>query len=199
MDREPSAGSERRQRILNATERLLDRYGPGKTTIADIAREAEVAVGTVYLEFDSKDAIILAISGARYEGVLDAMRLAASQPGCSARARLEDVLDARVEAFLAAAEAGGHAGDLLHCQSRAVQAAHERFLGEERALLGSLLREGASTGELDVPDVELAASTLLRAYMSFSPPWLFKTPRDAIPGQLAAMHALVLHGLVRRP
>ena len=198
MDRESTGGSDRRQRILSATERLLHRYGPGKTTIADIAREAEVAVGTVYLEFDSKDAIIEAISGARYRAVLDAMRAAAALPGRTCSDRLRAALDARVASFMRAADEGGHACDLLHCQSRAVQAAHERFVDEERALLGGLLYEGARAGELDVPDVDLAARALLRAYMSFSPPWLFKTPRDAIAPQLEAMHRLVLRGLVRR-
>lgn len=191
-------GHERRQRILRATERLLDRYGPAKTTIADIAREAEIAVGTVYLEFASKDAIIEELSRARHRAVLDAMRAAAAQPGRPCSERLRAALDARVAAFLKLAGEGTHACDLLHCSSKAVQAAHERFLDEERALLGGLLTEGARAGELDVTDVELAARTLLRAYASFSPPWVLKAPRAEVEAQLQAMHRLVLYGLVRR-
>jgi hypothetical protein len=57
-----TAEAERRQTILAAAERLLRHYGPGKTTIAEIAREADVGVGTVYLEFSSKDAILEALS-----------------------------------------------------------------------------------------------------------------------------------------
>lgn len=197
---DPIGGDEcRRQRILRATERLLHRYGPAKTTIADIAREAEVAVGTVYLEFASKDAIIEELSTAQHRAVLAAMRAAAAQAARPFCDRLRAVFDARVRSYLELAGAGAHACDLLHCPSRAVQAAYERFLAEERALLEELLREGARAGELDVPDPDMAARALLRAYASFSPPGLFKGPREEVEPLLEAVHRLVLFGLARRP
>jgi AcrR family transcriptional regulator len=189
---------DRRQRILSATERLLHRYGPAKTTIADIAREAEIAVGTVYLEFESKDAIVEELSSARHRAVLDAMRAAANQEGRPYGERLRAAFDARVSSYLALADAGAHACDLLHCQSAAVKAAQRRFLDEERALIAELLRRGAGAGELDVRDPELAAGALLRAYGSFSPPWIFSSPRADVEIMLRAVHELVLYGVVRR-
>ncbi len=77
----PGGASERRQRILEATERLLRRYGPAKTTVADIAREAEIAVGAVYLEFASKDAIVEELSQGEHRAVMAAMRAAAAGDG----------------------------------------------------------------------------------------------------------------------
>jgi AcrR family transcriptional regulator len=189
---------DRRQRILHATERLLHRYGPAKTTIADIAREAEIAVGTVYLEFESKDAIVEELSSARHRAVLDAMRAAAEQEGRPYRDRLRAVFDARAASYLTLADAGAHACDLVHCQSRPIQAARERFLDEERALVADLVREGTRAGELDARDPDVAARALLRAYASFSPPWLFAAPRAEVEPLLRAMHELVLYGLVRR-
>jgi AcrR family transcriptional regulator len=194
----PGNAGERRRRILEATERLLRRYGPAKTTVADIAREAEIGVGAVYLEFESKDAIIEELSTARHRAVLAAMRAAAAEDARPFHDRLRAVFDVRVTSFLELAEAGAHACDLVVCQSRAVKAAHARFLDEERALLGDLLRRGASAGELDVEEPDLAARALLRAYASFSPPWLFAGPRDEVLAMLRAVHQLVLYGLVRR-
>ena len=69
--------ADRRVLILQAAERLLGHYGLQKTTVADIAREAKIGVGTVYLEFNSKDAIISELSDAKYRHVLRAMRRAA--------------------------------------------------------------------------------------------------------------------------
>ena len=199
MDHGLASDSERRQRILRATARLLHRYGPSKTTIADIAREAEIAVGTVYLEFASKEAILSELSTDQHRAVLEAMRAAAAQESRPYRDRLRAVFDARTAGFLDIAGAGVHACDLLHCRSRAVQEAHERFLDEERALVADLLRSGARAGELDVLDPELAARAVLRAYASFSPPWLFAGPRPDVEALLRAMHDLILYGLVRRP
>lgn len=192
------SANERRRRILQATERLLRRYGPSKTTVADIAREAEIGVGAVYLEFASKETIIEELSTAQHCDVLAAMRAVAAESGRTFCDRLRAVFDVRATSFLELAEAGAHACDLVHCQSRAVKAAHARFLDEERALVRDLLQRGASAGELDVDDLEVTARALLRAYASFSPPWLFADPRAEVEAMLRAVHRLVLHGLARR-
>ncbi|AUX33759.1 MULTISPECIES: TetR/AcrR family transcriptional regulator [Sorangium] len=194
----PGGASERRQRILEATERLLRRYGPAKTTVADIAREAEIAVGAVYLEFASKDAIVEELSHGQHRAVMAAMRAAAAVDDLPFCDRLRAVFDVRARSFLELAGSGAHACDLVHCQSRAVKAAHARFLDEERALLRDLIARGARAGELDAEDPELAARALLRAYASFSPPWLFQSSRDEALAMLSAVHRIVLYGLVGR-
>lgn len=48
--------------ILKAARALFFSRGYDETTVEEIAREAEVAVGTVYNYFDSKSSIILAIT-----------------------------------------------------------------------------------------------------------------------------------------
>ena len=50
-----------RGKILDAAERRLLHYGFKKTTIDEIAADAGVGKGTVYLYFDSKEEITLTI------------------------------------------------------------------------------------------------------------------------------------------
>src|SRR3954452_1273194 len=45
--------------ILDAADRLLARYGYKKMTIDDLAREAGIGKGTVYLHFRSKEDVVL--------------------------------------------------------------------------------------------------------------------------------------------
>ena len=52
---------EREQRILNAASELIVHYGFDKTTVSDIAREAGISKGAIYLHFDSKDALFEAL------------------------------------------------------------------------------------------------------------------------------------------
>jgi AcrR family transcriptional regulator len=188
----------RRDQILQAADRLLRHYGPQKTTVADVAREAGVGVGSVYLEFSSKEAIVEELSRSRYRTVLDAMRSAATTPGKSYRERLTGALDARLGAYFAQAEGGVHACDLFHCSSTAVKSAAERFREDERVLLATLLREGTEAGELDVADVDTTTRGLLRAYATFAPPWIFMSERDEVQRLHGAVHALVLNGVVKR-
>ena len=44
-----------REAILDATDRLLARYGFKKMTIDDLAREEGIGKGSVYLHFPSKE------------------------------------------------------------------------------------------------------------------------------------------------
>lgn len=189
----------RREHILKVADRLLRHYGPQKTTVADVAREAGVGVGSVYLDFPSKDAIIEELSRARYRAVLDAMAAVVTAPGLSYGARLSGALDARLTAFFTLADEGAHACDLVHCGSSPVKTAQASFYDEELSLIARVLREGAAAGELAVPEPEASARVVLHAYVSFMPPWLFGRDRDEVRRAIAAMHELVLYGLVKRP
>jgi len=188
---------DRRHIILSACERLLHRYGPQKTTMADIAREAHVAVGSVYLEFDSKETILEELSRKKHATVLEAMRLAVvvERPWAE---RLRAAIDARTDTFLEIADDGVHGSDLVHCSNGAVQGAHEQYKRDELALIAELLRDGAKAEELDVAKPEVTAKAVLVAYARFSPPWLFHAPREETRTLLRAVHDVVLYGLVRR-
>jgi len=188
----------RRAQILEAAGRLLRHYGPQKTTIADVAREAGVGVGTVYLEFSSKDEIIEELSRSRYRHVLDRMRTAAAATPQSFEDRLRGVIEARVVAFLALSEEGAHACDLVHCVSPAVKVAEQHFETEQLTLLVGFLRDASQAGEFEVPRPRETAQSILRAYVSFTPPWIFRGPRQEAVAALTAMHELVLYGVLRR-
>jgi AcrR family transcriptional regulator len=180
---------------LKAAEKLLGQHGATKTTMADLAREAGVGVGSVYLEFSSKEAIVEALSTARYRCLMEAMQRAATREASFAE-RLRGVFDARTSVLLRYAEEGAHACELVHCMSAAVMAAEARFLEEETALIAGILRDGARAGKLVAAKPAVSARTLLRAYAVFSPPRLFELPRDDVRDALRAMHELVLQGIL---
>jgi AcrR family transcriptional regulator len=50
----------RREIIVQAGRKLFGRYGVEKTTVDEIAKEAGISKGAIYLEFPSKDEILLA-------------------------------------------------------------------------------------------------------------------------------------------
>ena len=51
-------------RILDAAEETLTRFGPAKTTVVDVARALGVSHGSVYRHFASKAALRDAVTGA---------------------------------------------------------------------------------------------------------------------------------------
>lgn len=189
-----SVSSERRRAILEAATRLFEHYGHGKTTIADVAREAQVGVGTVYLEFESKDAIVQELSLSAHVGVLRAMR-EASEKSSGGAARLTAVLLARTRAFVALRKKGQHACELVHCKAEAVRTAHERFREDERALLGELLREGQREGVFVMREASAVAALIQRVFATLSPPWIFGSDDDAMECAIDLCNVL-LHGIL---
>lgn len=64
----------RRESILDATARLLDREGYGALTTNAVAREAQAAIGTVYEYFPNREALLAALlarHGERLGEVID--------------------------------------------------------------------------------------------------------------------------------
>lgn len=190
---------ERREHILAVAERLLRHYGPQKTTIAEIARAAEVGVGTVYLEFPSKEAIVEELSRERHASVLAAMRQALTT-GRTFGDRIRAVFDARLQAFLTLEAEGAHARDLVHCMNPAVRTAQAHFKEAELDLLRQLLREGDQAGDFAVEAgaLDATATAVLLAYVSFAPPYIFGADPAELERRMTAMHGVVLYGLVRR-
>ncbi len=62
--------SDLRSRVLDATDRLLARYGYRKMTVDDIAAEAGIGKGTVYLAFSSKEDVALSCIDRMVDGLL---------------------------------------------------------------------------------------------------------------------------------
>lgn len=58
---EISPTANRKQDVLNAAAKLFLQYGFDKTTVSDIAIEAGISKGAIYLHFESKDSLLEAL------------------------------------------------------------------------------------------------------------------------------------------
>ena len=183
----------RRQLILETAARLFGHYGPAKTTIGDIAREAGIGVGSVYLEFESKDDIVRELAGERHQRVVVGMRNAARRGDHATR--IAAALEARVRILFELAQDGAHACDLMSCGGAAKprpSVGPGRFAEAERELLVTLLRAGIDAGEFEPVEPDQVARTIEHAYSALSPPWIYcQEPEDAASLSRALGHLLV--------
>jgi AcrR family transcriptional regulator len=60
-DEVPTDAAAARERLIDAAEASIDRFGLAKTTLEDIAREAAVSRATVYRYFANRDELMLAV------------------------------------------------------------------------------------------------------------------------------------------
>jgi AcrR family transcriptional regulator len=121
--------SERRAAILAAAQTCFWRNGIRRTAIEDVAREAGVAKGTVYLYFASKEELFATLAGELCDASLRGVRAALAGRGRLAR-RLAGALDAKIGHFHRLLAGSPHAAELL--ESTAAMA--ERSFGARRLL-----------------------------------------------------------------
>src|SRR5690606_7386663 len=67
-------GGDKRERILSAAERVFARRGFFAAKVSDVAKEAGVADGTIYLYFKSKDDLLISLFERRMQQVNDLLR-----------------------------------------------------------------------------------------------------------------------------
>jgi AcrR family transcriptional regulator len=60
-DEAPADSSSARERLIDAAERCIDRFGLAKTTLEDVAAEAQVSRATIYRYFGNRDELVLEV------------------------------------------------------------------------------------------------------------------------------------------
>ena len=199
--REQARGQARdvfRVAILEAAERVFATRGFVESKVADIAREAGLAAGTLYNYFDSKEAIYQSICEVRGEEALAQARAIADSdapPLDRLRRMIEWVLghlESNAEKFL------------MHVQMRAApewemkqvhgEASHNNYLAH-LALMERVAGEAQKAGTLrkDVPAPDLAA-TLAGITNGFIHSWLMAKPRPRLGARAPLIFDLFCKG-----
>src|SRR3954464_7692080 len=93
-ERAERPGGDKRERILAAAERIFARHGFFAARVSEIAKEAGVADGTIYLYFKSKDDLLISLFENRMRQVNEQLRQAISglAPGEQLRAFIHTYL-----------------------------------------------------------------------------------------------------------
>src|SRR5688572_32078552 len=73
-DRTGDRGTDKRERILAAAERVFARRGFFASRVSEIAKDAGVADGTIYLYFKSKDDLLISLFENRMKQVNETLR-----------------------------------------------------------------------------------------------------------------------------
>ena len=138
---------EKRAAILAAAQTCFWRNGIRRTAIEDVAREAEVAKGTVYLYFASKEELFASLAsemcGAALAGVRES--LAASGP---LTRRLAAALDAKIGYFHRLLAGSPHAAELLDSKAAVAERSFEALERDFHALLDRALADARVGGDV---------------------------------------------------
>ena len=195
-----STNLDAREAILDATDRLLARYGYRKMTVEDIARDAGIGKGSVYPQVASKEEVVLSHVDRIVERLKERLRaVAASDADAAIRLRL--MLLARVlYRFDSVQHYTQSLDDLLAALRPRLLARRRRYFDEEAQIFAEVLNEGRAVGEFEFTDALTTAYALIHATNALLPYGLSTAElgeREEVKERATQVADLVLHGLLR--
>jgi AcrR family transcriptional regulator len=182
------------ERILVVAERLFRQIGYQKTTVADIAKELRMSPANVYRFFDSKKAIHEGVARGLMGEVEQAARSIAAQPGPAAirlRELMTSIHHMNAERYVGDSKMHEMVAIAME-EDWGVCVAHMQMITET---LGSVIAQGAATGEFEVQDVPLAAMCACTGMIRFFHPQMIAQCATKPGPSIDQMIDFVLAGL----
>jgi len=188
-----------KQRILDAAGRLFLQYGYKHTTVDDIAVEAGVAKGSIYLHFDSKETIFGTVCQRLITEVLGRMEAIVAGGG-PPETRLKDVIVSSGLYIWDFCHQAPHAPELWAEVTAAASKHALEAYAAARKILAGVIAEAQETGEfhLELPPEQLARLLQL-AVQGFDPPFLLVHSREQVVEQLPQLVDLFTRGMKFAP
>lgn len=158
-----------RDTILEAADRMFLRYGYRKTTIEDIAREAGIGKGSVYLHFQSKEELGGEWMDQWHRRVFDEIQ---------ARVKAQQTYAGKVRALLLRRVMGRYCSlerwqmsldEVMANLQPLIETHKAKFLERERAYLEALLAEGVEAGSFRPMNLAKVSSAMLIATSALLP------------------------------
>lgn len=189
--------------IIDAGMALFALHGFEGTKLSEVARQAGIVKGTIYLYFDSKEAL--------FEAALQDRMAKAMESAIQRLPDLSGSTEAQLRSFLGTIYGGMIGGDALvlfkimlregHRFPRLLQLYRNVAISSGVALLNQILRTGAARGELRIEPASFDPR-LIVAPALVSALWAVLFPDEkpmATPEYAAAHLDMVLHGILAAP
>ena len=155
-----------RQRIIREAAREFARLGFDQANINLIAEQAGIGKGTIYLYFENKRELFLAMLRSIAQMQLTAIRAALATPG-TFQQRLERLFRAFAHLAEVDSDSFNVSMSALYGVNRAFQAETTKLLRDYLAVIALVLEESQAHGEIRCHDIEATALMVLSLTESY--------------------------------
>ena len=152
----PMLDNEKRTRILQAAQSLFIRYGVKRTSIDEVARAADIAKGTLYLYYESKEMLFAEVAKNICADILTEARRAAALPAPLAD-RLVGILDAEIGVMHRLVEQSPHVRELTETKEAIASATFATLDRDIKGLINTVISE-ENISRQDAAEMFIAAA-----------------------------------------
>ncbi len=183
------------EKILTAAEKRFWHYGIRKTTIDEIAADAEVGKGTVYLHFESKEQIAAKIIAQYKQQTLADQEEIASDSSQPLLQRLTRILSLPIERTTEHCRTSPMVVELVSVVRLQFSDQMSILLHKELSIIQGLLDEGNADGQMHVADTAETARLLKRMTLGYMPPSYITDSKGEYMPDISSMLEMVYQGL----
>lgn len=190
-----------RDAILDATDRMLARYGYKKMTIDDLAREVGIGKGSVYLHFESKQEIALSHIDRIVERLKTSLHATAQSKGAPEKKLRKMLIDRVMMRFDSVQHYTQSLNELLAQVRPQLLERRKRYFEEEARAFALVLTEGKAAGVFKVKDSMEAGRALIDATNALLPYSLSAWElgeRGEIEKKTNSVADMLLNGILKR-
>lgn len=188
----------KRERILDAAVRVFAKSGYQQARVADVAKAAGVADGTIYLYFDSKEDLLVKLFEDRVERLLAHLRRELPKESTAA-GRLRRVLELQLGILEEERELAEVLTVILRQSSKLMKEYAAPKFGEYLDAIADVVAQGQASGELrDDVSPHTVARAIFGALDGLAMTWaLGKAERGGLVRAADQLAEILLHGLAR--
>jgi AcrR family transcriptional regulator len=202
MSPRPDVSEERKSQILEAAIKVFARLGFHQSRMDDIAEQAGLSKGALYLYFKSKDAIVAALleyfftqEFKRLQALVEAdQESSVAEQVMALTHQLAEAMQWMSKVMPIAFEFYAIAG-----RNKEVQQFLREYYQNYRGVLARLIGRGIEQGEFRAVDAQAAATTLVALYEGQALLFFVDQGAHQWSEQIALSTRLLLEGLEQRP
>jgi AcrR family transcriptional regulator len=188
---------DKQNRILNAAKERFLHYGVSKTTMRDIADDLGIAVSNLYLYFENKRELVLAIAQNCRAEQEQAAGQVLSNASLRPSRKLEQLLVGKFRAIQSFRTDSPNGKELMAYLLQEFPERHAEWHASLERAIQTALQEGVETGCFRIADVPETARLLRLATAFFFLPPFVELPRYPEEEELVALirwHLALLEG-----
>jgi AcrR family transcriptional regulator len=198
MSPKPDVSEERIEQITEAATKVFAEQGFDKARMDDIANEANLSKGTLYLYFKSKDAIIKHLLDRLFEREFADMRPLINDPSPAT-----DKLIHFAEIIIADLQNWSRLIPIMYeflgrlFRQSIVQQAFKEYMNTYLDVIIPVIQQGMDAGEFSVTDAEETAITIGAVFEGTILLWVYDPSRIDLEKHLRAGVELLLKGITQ--
>ena len=192
---DPTAEEIKELILEKAIDRFI-RYGFGKTTMVEIAKDCGMSAGNLYRYFESKFDIGVGVAQGYISKAEQILKDVVQRPGLNPTQRLETFILEKLKFMYANIVEQPNAQDLVNYILDERWDLVEQHRNVQNALMTEILSEGNRTGEFKVTDAAQTASAIYAMTTKFRLPHFFKNVSlEELEQEAKAVVTLMIQGL----